>query len=243
MWQILLGSRGGLLKISLAVEAYWTLLGSGIVPLVEDPGNQITAIVQFATELVATDGNSASLDETLASASSAALARVLNDQTLSRELTNSQQNEVQQGLTLVIEELSNISDEDVVIEGDVLAEIETATKSAFDQLSSILCGGTENLYFTPVIKSIEMIEVSEGLRIIGKVDDDDPNALQFFWSHNGRNLEAISAANGTSETIYPNFDPTLPQQTFTFHVTGCNPSPITESCNWITGSTKTICEF
>ena len=237
------GIPGGLLKISLAVEAYWTLLCSGIVPLVEDPGNQITAIVQLATELVATDGNSASLDETLASASSAALARVLNDQTLSRELTNSQQNEVQQGLTLVIEELSNISDGDVVIEGDVLADIETATKSAFDQLSSILCGGTENLYFTPVIKSIEMIEVNEGLRIIGKVDDDDPNALQFFWSHNGRNLEAISAANGTSETIYPNFDPTLPQQTFTFHVTGCNPSPITESCNWITGSTKTICEF
>jgi hypothetical protein len=32
-----------------------------------------------------------------------------------------------------------------------------------------------------VIKSIEMIEVNEGLRIIGKVDDDDdPNALQFF---------------------------------------------------------------
>lgn len=67
------------------------------------------------------------------------------------------------------------------MKGDVLAEIETATKSAFDQLSSILCGGIENLYFTPVIKSIEMIEVNEGLRIIGKVDDDDdPNALQFF---------------------------------------------------------------
>jgi hypothetical protein len=44
--------------------------------------------------LVTIVGNSASLDETLALASSAALARVLDDQTLSRKLTNIQQNEV-----------------------------------------------------------------------------------------------------------------------------------------------------
>jgi hypothetical protein len=94
MWQILRGSRGGLLKISLAVEAYGTLLGSGTATLVGDAGNQLTAIAQLAAELVTIVGNSASLDETLAFASSAALARVLDDQTLSRKLTNIQQNEV-----------------------------------------------------------------------------------------------------------------------------------------------------
>ena len=82
--------NGGLLKIRLAVEAYGTLLGSGTAPLVGDAGNQLTAIAQLAAELVTIVGNSASLDETLALASSAALARVLDDQTLSRKLTNIQ---------------------------------------------------------------------------------------------------------------------------------------------------------
>ena len=86
--------NGGLLKIRLAVEAYGTLLGSGTAPLVGDASNQLTAIAQLAAELVTIVGNSASLDETLALASSAALARVLDDQTLSRKLTNIQQNEV-----------------------------------------------------------------------------------------------------------------------------------------------------
>ena len=86
--------NGGLLKIRLAVEAYGTPLGSGTAPLVGDAGNQLAAIAQLAAELVTIVGNSASLDETLALASSAALARVLDDQTLSRKLTNIQQNEV-----------------------------------------------------------------------------------------------------------------------------------------------------
>jgi len=236
------GIGAGLLKVSLMVEAFWNLIGSGATPLVEGSGNQLAAIDRLAATMVSVSVES-SMNEFLASSSSAALALVLDDQSLSRELSEAQKIQVQQGLNMIIQTIGNIPDNGIIVENDVLPLVETTTKDAFDQISNILCGGSELLYFSPVIKSITMTQEKDGLHLTGVVDDDDSSELQFSWSLNGQSLMTVPGEDGISGVIYSNFASELPEQIFYFHVNGCSPFPITESCAWINGSTTTICEF